>query len=75
MRHCLCQVFKHGDKQPSDRESSCPCYYSLIEGLGLHVGYITHYVIRIEKQLRNQIEIIKIILKGNNQNQIESHGT
>ena len=32
----LCQVLKHGD-EPSDCESSCPCYYSQIEGLGLHV--------------------------------------
>ena len=36
MRHALCQVLKHGD-EPSDCESSCPCYYSQIEGLGLHV--------------------------------------
>ena len=59
MRHALCQVLKHGD-EPSVCESSCPCYYSQIEGLGLHVGYITLYVIRIKKHLRNRIEIIEI---------------
>ena len=41
--------------------SSCPCYYSQIEGLGLHVVYIMHYVIRIEKQLHNRIKIIEIV--------------
>ena len=59
MRHALCQVLKHGD-EPSDCESFCPCYYSQIEGLGLHVVYITRYVIRIEKHLHNQIGIIEI---------------
>ena len=59
MRHALCQVLKHGD-EPSDCESSCPCYYSQIEGLGLHVVYITRYVIRIKKHLHNRIEIIEI---------------
>ena len=58
MRHALCQVLKHGD-EPSDCESSCPCYYSQIEGLGLYVVTITHYVIRIKKHLHNRIEIIK----------------
>ena len=56
MRHALCQVLKHGD-EPSDCESSCPCYYSQIEGLGLHVVNITRYVIRIKKHLHNRIEI------------------
>ena len=56
MRHALCQVLKHGNEQ-SDCESSCPCYYSQIEGLGLHVVYITRYVIRIKKHLHNRIEI------------------
>ena len=60
MRHALCQVLKHGD-EPSDCESSCPCYYSQIEGLGLHVVYITRYVIRIKKHLHNQIGIIEIV--------------
>ena len=41
-------------------EPSCPCYYSQIEGLGLHVVYITCYVIRIKKHLHNRIEIIEI---------------
>ena len=41
----------------SDCESSCPCYYSQIEGLGLHVVNITRYVIRIKKHLHNRIEI------------------
>ena len=59
MRHVLCQVLKNGD-EPSDCESSCPCYYSQIEGLGLHVVYIMHYVIRIKKHLHDQIEIIEI---------------
>ena len=36
---------------------SCPCYYSQIEGLRLHVVYITRYVIRIKKHLHNRIEI------------------
>ena len=59
MQHALCQVLKHGD-EPSDCESSCPCYYSQIEGLGLHVVNITRYVIRIKKHLHNRIEIIEI---------------
>ena len=33
---------------------------SQIEGLGLHVLYITHYVMRIKKHLHNRIEIIEI---------------
>ena len=63
MRHPLCQGLKHGD-EPSDCESSSPCYYCQIEGLGLYmyVVYITHYVIRINKHLHNRIEIIKIEL-------------
>ena len=52
MQHTLCQVLKHGD-EPSDCESSCPCYYSQIEGLGFHAVYITRYVIRVEKHLHN----------------------
>ena len=60
VRHALCQVLKHGDKWQRDCESSCPCCYSQIEGLGLHVVYITRYFIRIKKYLRNQIEIIEI---------------
>ena len=55
----LYQVLKHGDK-PCDCESSCPRYYSHIEGLGLHVVYITCYVVRIKKHLHNRIEIIEI---------------
>ena len=31
-----------------------------VEGLGLHVVYITHHVITITKHLHNQIEIIEI---------------
>ena len=50
------QVLKHGD-EPIDCESSRPCYYSQIEGLGLHVVNITYYIIRIKKHLHNQIEI------------------
>ena len=56
MRHALCQVLKHGN-EPSDCESSCPCYYSQIEGLGLHVVYITRYVIRIKKHSHNRIKL------------------
>ena len=56
MRNALCRVLKHSD-EPSDRESSCPRYYSQIEGLGLHVVNITHYIIRIKKHLFNRIEI------------------
>ena len=56
MRHALCQVLKHGNK-PSDSESSYPCYYSQIEGLGLHVVYITRYVIRIKKHSHNRIKL------------------
>ena len=33
--------------QAINYESSCPCYYSQIEGLGLHVVNITRYVIRL----------------------------
>ena len=58
MQHTLCQVLKHGN-EPSDCESSRPCYYSQIEGLGLHVVTLTRYVIRIKKHLHNQIEIIE----------------
>ena len=39
---------------------SVTIYYSYIEDLGLHAVYITHYVIRITKHLRNRIEIIEI---------------
>ena len=60
MRNALCQVLKHGDEGPSGCESSCPYYYSQIEGLGLNVVTITRYVIRITKHLHNQIEIIEI---------------
>ena len=60
MRNALCQVLKHGDEGPSGCESSFPYYYSQIEGLGLNVVNITHYVIRITKHLHNQIEIIEI---------------
>ena len=56
MRNALCQVLKHGD-EPSNCESSCACYHSYIEGLGLHVVYIARYVIRIKKHLHNRIEI------------------
>ena len=64
MRHALCQVLKHGD-EPRDCESSCPCYCSQVEGLGLHVVYITPYVIGIKKHLRNRIEIIDIEIARN----------
>ena len=64
MRNALCQVLKHGDERPSGCESSCPYYYSQIEGLGLNVVYITHYVIRITKHLHNQIEIIEIEIES-----------
>ena len=40
---------------------NCPyAYDSHIEGLGLHVVYITRYVIRIKKHLHSRIEIIEI---------------
>ena len=55
----LCQVLKHRDES-SDFESSSPCYYSQIVGLGLHVANITRYVIRIKNHLHNRIEIIEI---------------
>ena len=42
MRQAICQVLKHGH-EPSDGESSCPCYCSQIEGVGLHVVNITRY--------------------------------
>ena len=63
VRHALCQGLKHGD-EPSDCESSCPCYSSHIEGLELHVVCIMQYVIRIKKHLHNQIKIIKIKSNG-----------
>ena len=59
MQHALFQVLKHGD-EPSNCESTCPCYYSQIEDLGLHVVYITRYDVRIEKHLHNRIETIEI---------------
>ena len=59
MQHALFQVLKHRD-EPSDCESTCPCYYSQIEDLGLHVVYITRHDVRIEKHLHNQIETIEI---------------
>ena len=59
MQHTLCQVLKHGD-EPHDCESSCLSYYSYIEDLGLHAVYITRYVIRITKHLRNRIKIVEI---------------
>ena len=59
MRYALCQVVKHGD-EPSDSESSCPCFYSQIEGLLFYVVYITHYLIRIKKHLHNRIEIVEM---------------
>ena len=75
MRHAHCQVLNHGD-EPSDCESSCPCYYSQIEGLGLNVVYITRYIIRLKEHLHNRIEIIEP--KGNkrnrNRNRIEPQG-
>ena len=64
VRNTPCQVLKHGDERPSGCESSCPYYYSQIEGLGLNVVYITHYVIRITKHLHNQIEIIEIEIES-----------
>ena len=60
VRHTICQVLKHNGDEPSDCESSCPCYCSQIEGLRLHVVNITRYVIRITKHLYNRIEIIEI---------------
>ena len=64
MQQALCQVLKHGN-EPSDCESSCPCYYSQIEGLGLHVVYIMRHVTRIKNHLHNQIEIIEIEIESN----------
>ena len=54
--------FSNNGDEPSDGESSCPCFYSQIEGFGFHVVYITHYmyVIRIKKHLHNGIEIVEI---------------
>ena len=62
VRHTLCQVLKHGNKQTSDSEYSCPCYYSQIKCLGLHAVYIVNALcyIRIKKHLHNQIEIIVV---------------
>ena len=68
MRHAYCQVLRHGD-EPSLSESSCPGYYSQIEGLGLNVVYITRYVIRIKNHLHNRIEIIEF---ESNRNEYES---
>ena len=53
VRNALYQVLKLGYEQPSGRESSCAFYYSQVGGLGLHVVYITHYVITITKHFRN----------------------
>ena len=74
VRHTLCQVLKQGNKRTSDSEYSCPCYYSQIKCLGLHVVYIVNTLcyIRIKKHLHNQIEIIE--WKGNNQNILELQG-
>ena len=62
VRHTLCQVLKQGNKRTSDSEYSCPCYYSQIKCLGLHVVYIVNTLcyIRIKKHLHNQIEIIEM---------------
>ena len=40
-------------------ESSCPCYYSQIEGLGLHVVNITHYAITIG-QLHDDVILLHL---------------
>ena len=52
--------FSNMGDEPSDCYSSCPCYYSQIEGLGLHFVNIARYGIRIKKHLQNRIEIIEI---------------
>ena len=54
--------FSNNGDEPSDSESSCPCFCSQIEGLWFHVVYITRYmyVIRIKKHLHNGIEIVEI---------------
>ena len=64
VRQALCQVLKRGN-EPSACESSCPCYYSQIEVLGLHVVYIMRHVISIKNHLHNRIEIIEIEIKSN----------
>ena len=53
VRNALCQVLKLGYEQPSGCEFSSAFYYSQVGGLGLHVVYITHYVITITKHFRN----------------------
>ena len=45
--------------EPSDCGSSSPCYYSQIEGLGLHVVNITRYQ-ELRNIINNRIEIIEI---------------
>ena len=58
MRHALCQVLKHGDAPRTVYPPVPDTIY--IEGLGLHVVYITRYVMRIKKHLYNRIEKIEI---------------
>ena len=52
--------FSNNGDEPSDGESSCPCFYSQIEDLWFHVVYIMYYVIRMKKHLHNGIEIVEI---------------
>ena len=68
--NALCEVLRQTWWwiRSSSCESFCPCYYSQIEGLGLHIVYNMHYVIRIMQHLPNQNG------KGNNWNRIESYG-
>ena len=61
----MCDTFfvrfsNNGDEPSDGGESSCPCFYSQIEGLWFHVVYIMHYVIRIKKHLHDGIEIVEI---------------
>ena len=61
----MCDTFfvrfsNNGDEPSDGGKSSCPCFYSQIEGLWFHVVYIMHYVIRIKKHLHNGIEIVEI---------------
>ena len=64
MRQAICRVLKNGH-EPSDGESSCPCYCSQIEGVGLHVVNITRYVIRIKKHLHNRSRKAIIEIESN----------
>ena len=60
MCNALFVRFSNNGDEPSDGKSSCPCFYSQIEGLWFHVVYMIRYAIRIKKHLRNGIKIVEI---------------